>query len=221
MGLISQSIDVFLHLDKYLGLLINNYGVVAYLFLFLIILCETGLVVMPFLPGDSLIFAAGAFAALGYLNIAILFSLLIVAAITGDTINYHVGKLLGSKLIGKEDSKIIKKKHIDKTNTYFEKYGGKTIIIARFIPIVRTFAPFVAGIGTMKYGSFIMFNAIGGIMWVTLVLSLGFFFGNLPIVANNFSLVTVAIIFISITPLLWEVVRSKGNKDTVVENNNI
>lgn len=217
MGVISQSIDVFLHLDKYLGLLIHNYGEIAYLFLFLIILCETGLVVMPFLPGDSLIFAAGTFAALGYLNIAILFGLLAIAAITGDTINYHVGRILGSKLISKEDSKIIKKKHIDKTNTYFEKYGGKTIIIARFIPIVRTFAPFVAGIGTMKYRNFIMFNAIGGIMWVALVLSLGFFFGNLPIVVNNFSLVTVAIIFISIIPLLWELLRSQFNKARIVE----
>ena len=217
MGFISQSIDVFLHLDKYLGLLVSNYGILAYLFLFLIILCETGLVIMPFLPGDSLIFAAGTFAALGYLNITILFGLLIVSAITGDTINYHIGKLLGKTLINKENSKIIKKKHIDKTNIYFEKYGGKTIIIARFIPIVRTFAPFVAGIGTMKYSKFLTYNAIGGVLWVTLVLSLGFFFGNLPIVANNFSLVTVAIILVSIMPLLFEGTRNKFAREKMVE----
>lgn len=211
MNLISGLIDVVLHLDKYLGILINNYGTLVYVILFFIILCETGLVVTPFLPGDSLVFAAAAFAAIGSLNIWILLISLSVAAILGDTINYNIGKYLGQKLLNRGDSRFIKKEYIDKTNAYYDKYGGKTIVIARFIPIVRTFAPFVAGIGSMHYKQFITFNAIGGLLWVVTASLLGFFFGNIPFVANNFSLVIIAIILISILPALIEVIKGRKN----------
>ncbi|MGG7079144.1 DedA family protein [Clostridium sardiniense] len=209
MNLISGLIDVVLHLDKYLGVLINNYGTLVYVILFFIILCETGLVVTPFLPGDSLVFAAAAFAAIGSLNIWILLISLSVAAILGDTINYNIGKHLGQKLLNRGDSRFIKKEYIDKTNAYYDKYGGKTIVIARFIPIVRTFAPFVAGIGSMHYKQFITFNAIGGLLWVLTASLLGFFFGNIPFVANNFSLVIIAIILISILPAVIEVIKGR------------
>lgn len=211
MNLISGLIDVVLHLDKYLGVLINNYGTLVYVILFLIILCETGLVVTPFLPGDSLVFAAAAFAAMGSLNIWILIISLSVAAILGDTINYNIGKHLGQKLLKRGDSRFIKKEYIDKTNAYYDKYGGKTIVIARFIPIVRTFAPFVAGIGSMNYKQFITFNAVGGLLWVITASLLGFFFGNIPFVANNFSLVIIAIILISILPAVIEVIKGRKN----------
>lgn len=209
MELIKEAIQIFLHLDKYLGTFIGNYGSIAYVVLFLIIILETGLVVTPFLPGDSLIFAAGAFAGLGLLNIGILIILLCIAAIGGDTLNYNIGKYFGKRMLEKENRKIIKKEYIDKTNTYFEKYGGKTIVIARFVPIVRTCAPFVAGIGTMKYRDFIKYNSMGGILWVTGVSLLGFFFGNIPAVANNFTFVIFAIIFISILPALYEIFKNK------------
>ncbi|GAA0071284.1 DedA family protein [Clostridium sardiniense] len=211
MNLISGLIDIVLHLDKYLGVLINNYGTLVYVILFFIILCETGLVVTPFLPGDSLVFAAAAFAAIGSLNIWILLISLSVAAILGDTINYNIGKYLGQKLLNRGDSRFIKKEYIDKTNAYYDKYGGKTIVIARFIPIVRTFAPFVAGIGSMHYKQFITFNAIGGLLWVVTASLLGFFFGNIPFVANNFSLVIIAIILISILPAVIEVIKGRKN----------
>ncbi|MBM7834020.1 DedA family protein [Clostridium sardiniense] len=211
MNLISGLIDIVLHLDKYLGVLINNYGTLVYVILFFIILCETGLVVTPFLPGDSLVFAAAAFAAIGSLNIWILLISLSVAAILGDTINYNIGKYLGQKILNRGDSRFIKKEYIDKTNAYYDKYGGKTIVIARFIPIVRTFAPFVAGIGSMHYKQFITFNAIGGLLWVVTASLLGFFFGNIPFVANNFSLVIIAIILISILPALIEVIKGRKN----------
>lgn len=213
MNLISGLIDLVLHLDKHLGILINNYGAWIYVILFLIILFETGLVVTPFLPGDSVIFAASAFAALGLLNIFILIPLLMVAAILGDTINYNIGRNLGQKLLKHGDSRFIKKEYIDRTNAYYDKYGGKTIIIARFIPIVRTFAPFVAGIGSMHYKQFITYNSIGGILWVLIVSLLGFFFGNIPIIANNFSIAIIVMILISILPavigLFKEKVKSK------------
>lgn len=211
MNLISGLIDIVLHLDKYLGVLINNYGTLVYVILFFIILCETGLVVTPFLPGDSLVFAAAAFAAIGSLNIWILLISLSVAAILGDTINYNIGKHLGQRLLNRGDSRFIKREYIDKTNAYYDKYGGKTIVIARFIPIVRTFAPFVAGIGSMHYKQFITFNAIGGLLWVVTASLLGFFFGNIPFVANNFSLVIIAIILISILPAVIEVIKGRKN----------
>ncbi|SFC58063.1 DedA family protein [Clostridium uliginosum] len=209
MNGISQVLDVFMHLDVYLGAIINNYGIETYLILFFIIFCETGLVVTPFLPGDSLIFASGAFAALGLLNIYILIAILMVAAILGDTVNYEIGRLLGKKAFTIGGGRIFKKEHIDKTNKFYEKYGGKTIIFARFIPIVRTFAPFVAGIGKMNYKKFISFNAIGGSIWVIVASAAGYFFGNIEVIKNNFSLVMVAIIAISILPAVIEFIRNK------------
>ena len=205
-------IDIFLHLDKYLGMIINNYGFETYLILFIIIFLETGLVVTPFLPGDSLIFAAAALSVDGMLNIYALVGILMVAAILGDTANYEIGRFFGNKLIKIGGGKLIKQEHLDKTHAFYEKYGGKTIIFARFIPIVRTLAPFVAGIGKMKYKTFISFNAVGGILWVLGVSALGYFFGNISIVKQNFELVLIAIIFISIIPAVIEVLKSKIKK---------
>lgn len=216
MNTVTYLIDIFLHLDKYLGFIINNYGFETYLLLFFIIFLETGLVVTPFLPGDSLIFAAAAFAAMGMLNIYALLGLLMVAAILGDTVNYEIGRIFGDKLINIAGGKLIKKEHLDKTNKFYEKHGGKTIIFARFIPIVRTLAPFVAGIGKMQYRHFISFNAIGGILWVLVVSALGFFFGNIPVVKKNFEFVIIAIIFISIVPVIIEFLRSKMKKTNEV-----
>jgi len=212
MNTFTYLIDIFLHLDRYLGMVINNYGFETYLILFVIIFLETGLVVTPFLPGDSLIFAAAAFSAMGMLNIYAIVGILMVAAILGDTANYEIGRFFGNKLIKIGGGKLIKQEHLDKTNEFYEKYGGKTIIFARFIPIVRTLAPFVAGIGKMKYKTFISFNAIGGVLWVLGVSALGYFFGNMPIVKNNFELVVIAIIIISIMPAVIEVLKSKIKK---------
>ncbi len=209
MDTLSYVIDIFLHVDNYLGALINNYGFETYLILFSIIFLETGLVVTPFLPGDSLIFAAATFAAIGMFNIYILVGVLCAAAILGDTVNYEIGRIFGNKMIKIGNGKLIKQEHLDKTNKFYEKYGGKTIIFARFIPIVRTLAPFVAGIGKMHYRNFISFNAIGGILWVLIVSSLGYFFGNIPIVKNNFTIVIMAIIFISITPAVIGFMKNK------------
>ena len=208
MELIKQFIDIFLHLDVSLGSVIDQYGALTYVILFIIIFCETGLVVTPFLPGDSLLFAAASFAALGNLNIWILFGVLLVAAILGDTSNYHIGKIIGPKVVEKEN-RFIKKKHIEKTNSFYEKYGGKTIIIARFVPIVRTFAPFVAGIGSMNYKKFLTFNAVGGILWVSLALSAGYFLGQRAVVKENFSMFLLLIIFISMLPAVFEVLRER------------
>lgn len=210
MDTFAYMIDAFLHLDKYLGTVINQYGVETYILLFLIIFLETGLVITPFLPGDSLIFAAGAFAAMGMLNIYALIGILIAAAILGDTSNYEIGRLLGNKMV--KSGKFIKQEHLDKTHKFYEKYGGKTIIIARFMPIVRTLAPFVAGIGKMNYKHFISYNAIGGVIWVVLVSLCGYFFGNIPVVKDNFSLVVIAIVLISIMPAVIEVLRSRMKK---------
>lgn len=194
-------IDFILHIDVHLGQLITDYGIATYAILFVIIFIETGLVFTPFLPGDSLLFAAAAFAALGSLNIWILIPLLIVAAVLGDTVNYWIGHFFGEKLVA--NPKVpIKKEHIDETQRFFAKYGGKTIILARFVPIVRTFAPFVAGIGKMHYGNFISYNVVGGIAWVLIVSLVGYFFGNIHFVKENFSLVVLAIIFISVVPML-------------------
>lgn len=216
MSTFSYLIDMFLHLDKHLGAVINNYGFETYLILFAIIFLETGLVVTPFLPGDSLIFAAAAFAAMGMLNIYALVGILIVAAILGDTVNYEIGRYFGNKLIKIGGGRLIKQEHLDKTNSFYEKYGGKTIIIARFMPIVRTLAPFVAGIGKMTYKNFITFNAVGGIFWVVSVSVCGYFFGNIPIVKDNFSLVVIAIVLISIMPAVIEILRSKLKKTNEV-----
>lgn len=203
MDLLKTFIDIFLHLDKFLGDIISQYGTLTYAILFVVIFCETGLVVTPFLPGDSLIFAAGAFAAMGSLNPWILFLLLVIAAVGGDAVNYWIGHTIGPRAYTGE-IKLIKKEYIDRTHAFFEKHGGKTIFLARFVPIVRTFAPFVAGVGQMSYGYFFRFNVIGGISWVAIFLSLGYFFGTIPFVQKNFELVIIAIILISIVPMFVE-----------------
>jgi len=204
-------LDFILHVDTHLGEIISQYGTLTYLFLFLIIFVETGLVFTPFLPGDSLLFAAGAFAAKGFLNIFWLIFLLILAAVLGDTSNYWIGHFFGRKILA--HPKIpINPGHIKKTEEFFDKYGGKTIILARFVPIVRTFAPFVAGIGKMNYPKFISFNIIGGAAWVLVATLAGWFFGNIPFVRKNFSLVILAVILISIVPIFWEIKKANGKK---------
>jgi membrane-associated protein len=206
-------IDFILHIDKHLGEMITSYGTLTYAILFAIVFMETGLVFTPFLPGDSLLFAAGAFAALQSLNIWVVFILLTIAAILGDTVNYWIGHFFGQKLIS--NPKIpIKQAHIDQTNQFFDKHGGKTIILARFVPIVRTFAPFVAGIGKMTYSKFISYNFIGGILWVTLFTFAGYFFGNVPFVKHNFSLVIIAIIFLSLVPMVYHFIVEHKPKST-------
>ena len=221
MEFIQTLIDLFLHLDEHLGLIIAKYDTWTYLLLFLVIFMETGLVVTPFLPGDSLLFAAGTFAspALGSpLNIWVLLALLSAAAILGDTVNYWIGHFIGPKAFS-GNVRFLKKDYLDRTHAFYEKYGGKTIVIARFVPIVRTFAPFVAGVGAMSYGKFITYNVVGGLAWVFLFTLAGYFFGNLPFVKDNFSLVVIAIILISIMPAVYEVAkerlqRSRGKPET-------
>jgi membrane-associated protein len=208
MNIIQHFIEVVLHLDKYLGQIIQDYGIWTYLFLFVIIFMETGFVITPFLPGDSLIFAAGTLAGLGYMNIWVLYLVLCAAAILGDTVNYWVGHFIGPRAFS-GNIRFLKKEYIDRTHAFYEKHGGKTIIIARFIPIIRTFAPFVAGVGAMTYPKFISYNVIGGMAWVGLFLFGGYFFGNLPFVQKNFSFVLLAIIFISILPAIIEIISSR------------
>jgi membrane-associated protein len=199
-------IDLFLHLDEHLANIINQYGVWTYAILFLIIFMETGFVVTPFLPGDSLLFAAGTFAALGSMNVWLLMLLLIIAAIAGDTVNYWIGHYLGERAY---NIKWIKREYLDRTHAFFQKHGGKTIFLARFVPIVRTFAPFVAGMGKMSYGYFFSYNVFGGIVWVVLFTLLGYFFGNIPFVKANFELVIIAIILISVVPAVWEALKAR------------
>jgi membrane-associated protein len=211
MDIISNLIGIFLHLDKFLGDIISQYGTLTYIILFVVIFCETGLVVTPFLPGDSLIFAAGTFAAMGRLNPWILFILLIIAAVGGDAVNYWIGHKIGPRAYTGE-IKLIKKEYIERTHAFFEKHGGKTIFLARFVPIVRTFAPFVAGVGDMSYSYFFRFNVIGGISWVSIFLALGYFFGTMPIVQKNFELVIIAIVLISVVPMLVEWLKARQEK---------
>lgn len=213
----SSIVDFILHIDRYLGMFIQQYGALTYVILFVVIFCETGLVVTPFLPGDSLIFAAGALAAIdtsGTLNVFFLFAILAAAAVIGDTVNYWIGAKFGVKLFD-YNIPFLKKEHLDRTYEFYEKYGGKTIILARFVPIVRTFAPFVAGVGQMHYGRFITFNLIGGVAWVAIFTFLGYLFGNVPFVKENFEIVTLAIVLISVLPMVFEYVRSRRRRTKV------
>ncbi|MCG3170930.1 MAG: Protein DedA [Pseudomonadales bacterium] len=202
-------IDFFLHLDQHLAEIIARFGVHTYTLLFLIVFCETGLVVTPILPGDSLLFAAGAFAAQGSLDAWLLFWLLSVAAILGDTVNYAIGHYLGPKVFHYPRSRFFNPEHLRKTHAFYERHGGKTIIIARFIPIVRTFAPFVAGIGAMSYAQFLLYNVTGALLWVSACVGGGYFFGNIPVVRENFSLAVIAIVLVSVTPGVIGVLRHR------------
>jgi membrane-associated protein len=208
MEWIAQLWDLFLHIDKHLGEVIKNYGLWTYAILFVIVFCETGLVVTPFLPGDSLLFAAGAFARCGDLNPLWLFAALSAAAIAGDTVNYWIGAIVGPKAFS-GNIRFLKKEHLERTHRFYEKYGGKTIIIARFVPIVRTFAPFVAGIGAMNYTRFIVYNIVGGIAWVALFVFGGYGLAKIEFVSKNFSLIVVAIIIISVMPMAIEFLRAR------------
>lgn len=214
MELISTLIDFILHIDAHLVEIVNDYQTWTYLILFLIIFAETGLVVTPFLPGDSLLFAAGAIIAKPEteLNIYLMCVLLIVAAILGDMVNYHIGKYVGPKAFSGR-YKLLKVEYLDKTQSFYEKYGGKTIIYARFVPIIRTFAPFVAGIGAMNYGRFASYNVVGAIVWIVSFLFLGYFFGGIPIIKDNFTIVIFAIIFLSLIPPIVEIVKEKLKKE--------
>lgn len=208
MHWLTTAIDLFVHLDKYLDLILQDYGTWTYLILLVVVFCETGLVVTPFLPGDSLLFAAGTFAARGSLDITLLIVLLSAAAIAGDTVNYWLGAYVGPRAFTGQ-TRFLKKEHLERTHRFYERHGGKTIILARFIPIIRTFAPFVAGIGAMNYGRFIVYNVVGGIAWVVIFACGGYFFGGLPAVRENFTLVIVAIVLISVLPIVVEFVRGR------------
>lgn len=212
MEFLVHIIDVFLHLDNYLGVFLHDYGAWIYLLLFLIIFAETGLVIMPFLPGDSLLFVAGTLAATGGMDVLWLAALLSAAAILGDTVNFWVGNYLGSKLLYGKNSRWINKKHLDYTHAFYQRHGGKTIVIARFIPILRTFAPFVAGLGRMPYSRFMVYNVFGGLVWVVSLLLAGYYFGNLPWVKQNLSLVIVGIILVSISPGIIEYLRHRRRR---------
>jgi membrane-associated protein len=201
MELLSQAVEVVLHLDRHLDLVIRTYGSWAYALLFLIIFAETGLVVTPILPGDSLLFAAGAIASRGSLDVRILAALLVVAAVAGDAANYWIGRTLGNRLVGGRKVRLIKQEHLDRTHQFYERHGSKTIILARFVPIVRTFAPFVAGLGQMTYRRFAAYNVVGGLAWIILFVLGGYYFGNLPVVQHNFGLVIIAIIVVSVLPM--------------------
>jgi len=214
--LIKTFFDIFMHLDKHLGGVIQAYGVWTYLILFLIIFCETGLVITPILPGDSLLFAAGAFAAIGALDAGWLFLLLSIAAVAGDTVNYTIGSYLGPKIFHREKVRFLNQEYLDRTHRFYEKHGGKTIIIARFMPIIRTFAPFVAGIGSMTYMRFLSYNVVGGLIWIATFICGGYFFGNIPLVKRNFTLVILVIIFLSILPGIIEFFRQRQGKRNIV-----
>jgi len=209
MELVHWFVDFFLHLDQHLAEVIQQYGGYTYALLFLIVFLETGLVVTPLLPGDSLLFAAGSFAGLGALRLWPLFFLLCAAAILGDTVNYAIGAYLGPRVFHFPKSRFFNPEHLKKTHDFYEKYGGKTIIIARFVPIIRTFAPFVAGMGAMSYPRFLTYNVVGGVLWVSACVFAGYFFGNLPFIKRNFSLVIIAIVAISLLPAVVEYLRHR------------
>jgi membrane-associated protein len=215
MTVVQFLLDLFLHLDKHLSAVITQYGAWTYALLFLVIFVETGLVIVPFLPGDSLIFAAGTFAALGSLEVWLLFFLLAAAAVLGDTVNYWIGHYLGERAY---HVRWVKKEYLDRTHGFFERYGGKTIFLARFVPIVRTFAPFVAGVGRMSYGYFFSYNVFGGIAWVGLFTAAGYLFGNIPFVRDHFSVVIMGIVIISVLPMVLEAVRARRQKKPPTPN---
>jgi membrane-associated protein len=206
MDPISWLVQFILHLDSNLAYLIAEYGVWVYVFLFVIVFCETGVVAFPFLPGDSLIFAAGALAAMGSFDLALLFLVFATAAILGDTANYWMGHYFGPRLFTKTDSRIFRKDYLDKAHTFYEKHGAETIVLARFVPVIRTFAPFVAGMGQMHYRKFIAYNVLGGLLWVTIFLAMGYLVGDHPFVQDNFGIVLIAMILISFLPMVYEVV---------------
>lgn len=213
MELVAKFVDLFIHLGEHLHWVIQHYGIWTYLLLFLIIFCETGLVVTPFLPGDSLLFAIGTIAARGSLSMVWLFIVLCVAAVAGDTVNYWIGYFVGPRVFHKENVRFLNREYLDRTHRFYEKYGGKTIIIARFVPVIRTFAPFVAGIGKMTYGHFITYNISGGMAWIAVFVLAGFYFGNLSFVKDHFTLVIYLIIVISILPGVIEFLRQRHRPD--------
>ena len=209
MELIANFIDFFIHLDRYLNIIIQKYGTLTYIILFLIIFCETGLVVTPVLPGDSLLFVTGAFAAQGSLNAVLVWVLLSIAAVAGNIVNYQVGYFVGPKVFQKDDVRFFKKEYLDRTYKFYARHGGKTIVIARFLPIIRTFAPFVAGIGRMSYKRFSIYNIIGSVAWIATFVLGGYYFGNIPVVKQHLTLVILAIIIISVTPSIVEFLRHR------------
>lgn len=209
MELLAAFVDIVLHLDAHLLALTEQYGVLVYAILFLIIYCETGLVVTPFLPGDSLLFVAGALCGMGALHLEWLIPLLVLAAFSGDNTNYWIGRLVGVRLLKRANAKLIKPEHLARTHAFYEKHGGKTIIFARFLPIIRTFAPFVAGVGLMRYRLFVLFSALGGVLWIAGLSLAGYLFGNIPLVKNNLTLIIVGIIVITLLPALREVIRHR------------
>jgi membrane-associated protein len=209
-------LDFIIHIDKYLGLIIQQFGALTYIILFLVVFAETGFVVTPFLPGDSLIFAAATLSAQGYIHPIILYIAFLAAAILGDTANYWIGHFIGPKVFSQKKSRFFNPEHLHETQKFFDKYGGKTIIIARFIPIVRTFAPFVAGVGSMQYGKFILYNIVGGVLWVSLFMFGGYFLGTLPVVQKNFHIAIFAIIIVSLLPPIIEIVKNKQKHHTPI-----
>jgi membrane-associated protein len=217
MEFVTFIIDFILHIDVHLAQLAASYGPWLFLILFLIIFCETGLVVTPFLPGDSMLFVAGAIAAAGAFNIHLMVATLILAAVLGDSANYQIGRMIGLKVFDKPDSRIFKRKHLDRTHAFFDRHGGKTIIIARFAPIIRTFAPFVAGVGAMRYTRFLSYNIVGAVLWVAAFSYAGYFFGNLPLVKKNLSLLILAIVVISLLPAVMGFIRQR--RETAADRN--
>lgn len=207
-----QLIDFILHVDVHLKAIVATYGLWAYLILFAILFCETGLVVTPLLPGDSLLFAAGALAAAGSLNVWVVFALCAAAAVLGDNLNYTFGRTVGPKVLCKEDSRIFRTAYLERTQAFFDKYGKRTLVMARFAPIVRTFAPFMAGVGKMRYPHFLGYSVIGGTAWVALFVGLGYFFGRIPAVEHNFSLAVIAIVGLSVLPPLWHALRDRASR---------
>lgn len=216
MNVLPDIISFFLHIDQHLTAILQQYGTLTYAIVFGIIFVETGVVIMPLLPGDSLLFALGALSARGSLDLFISLGLMYTAAIVGDTVNYSIGRAIGPRVF-QANGRFLKKKYLDKTHAFYDRYGAKTIIVARFVPIVRTFAPFVAGVGQMPYRKFLSYNIIGGLLWVTVFIFSGYFFGTIPIVEKNFSLVTFGIIGVSLVPAIIEILKEKFGKKPVTE----